>query len=502
MSRAVSNDPLLQLTGVSKHFGGVVALQGIELDIRCGEVHALVGENGAGKSTLGKLLVGVHTPTAGTVQLQDSPKVITTPARALKLGLVGISQELSLMPQRSVVDNVMLAREITSGLWVDATANRDAVLAVMLQYDIHVDPDARVDSLSVTDQQKVEILRALSRDAKLIVFDEPTARLPSDQAKHIRTVVQRLAKAGKAVVYVSHFLEEVLAVADTITVLRNGQMVYSGTAKDQTRQSLIQHMTGASLNQQFPVIPAPSADAPVALQVRQLRLVGNDSRLNLDIQAGEVVGLSGLVGSGRSEIAHALLGATAVESGSITLFGEPIAQCSIADRILRGVALIPENRRDQGLMMNRPIQENVGLPYLSRLVSWFGLNIVQDRRNAELNCTRATVKYRNLSDSVTTLSGGNQQKVLFARASLGNARLLIVDEPTRGVDVGAKRKIYDLIAEIAGSGAAVLLVSSEIEEIIGLCHRVAVVSLGRIAGEYSGEQINHETLINAAFSEV
>ncbi|MEP4195795.1 MAG: sugar ABC transporter ATP-binding protein [Aliishimia sp.] len=489
------------LDNVEKRFGATVALTGVDLAIYPGEVHALVGENGAGKSTLGKMLTGVHSPDRGALKLDGAPIHLSNPAESLAYGLVGITQELSLMPTRNVTDNIMLARELGRGPFVNDAANRAAALAVMDKYGLAVDPDVIVADLPVSSQQRVEILRALSRDARMIVFDEPTARLSAEEAQTVCDVVRQLAAAGCAVVYVSHFLEEVLAISDRITILRNGKHIRTGPASNESRESLIEAMTGSTLSDQFPTPKFAPPDAEEMLRVDNLRLDGTTAPINLAIKAGEILGLSGLVGAGRSEIGQAILGALPAK-GTVALAGQDISAWSIAQRIEQGIAYIPESRRDQGLMMMRTIQENVGLPYLSRISGWFGLSHRADTENARINCENATVKYGALSDDMTTLSGGNQQKVLFARARLGAPKLLIVDEPTRGVDVGAKRKIYDLVADMAAGGAAVLLISSEMEEIVGLCHRVEVIANGTQVANFQRNQMTEAALIQAAFSGV
>lgn len=493
--------PLLTLSGVSKRFGSTEALDDISVEIRPGEVHALVGENGAGKSTLGKLLTGVHTPSDGIIELDGQQVALSSPSMALDLGLVGIAQELSLMPTRTVTDNILLAREITTGPFVSARRNRDAALQVMTEHDMPLDPDQIVGTLPVAQQQKVEILRALGRDAQLIVFDEPTARLPQEEALRLRETVRKLAESGMAVVYVSHFLEEVLAVSDVITILRNGKHIRTGPARDETRETLIEGMTGSALDAQFPAVPAVPDHAAPVLDVRGLEVKGAPEPIDFTVQTGEILGLSGLVGSGRSEIAMAVMGADEAP-GAVRLNGQDMSALDIGARTDAGFALIPESRRDQGLIMDRPILENVSLPYLKRVSTLFGLNLGREATDVRSHCETATVKYGALSDNMNTLSGGNQQKVLFARASLGAPKVLIVDEPTRGVDVGAKRKIYDLIVDMAARGTAILLISSELEEIIGLCHRTLVISQGHIAGEFAGSEITQDSLMASAFSKV
>lgn len=492
------NDILLTLSGVGKTFGGTVALEGIDLTVETGKVHAFVGENGAGKSTLGKLIVGVHTPSVGRVDLDGSAIQFASPAQALEHGLVGISQELSLMPTRTVLDNIALGREVTRGPFVDARATRAAVQAVMDRYDMQVDLDARVSDIPVVEQQKVEILRALSRDARLIVFDEPTARLPSDQVAPLLELVRQLAAAGKAVIYVSHFLEEILEATDTVTILRNGRLIRTGPTAAETHESLVEGVTGSVLGEQYPEIAMPDAAAPPVLSVRGLTRPGVFGDVSFDIRPGEVVGLAGLVGSGRSEIARAILGADPA-TGEVRFAGGE-AGPSIAARLSAGMAMIPENRRAQGLMIDRPIAENVTLSHLKRFSGALGLDRRRERIEVTRHCAATGLKYGSLDDPAGSLSGGNQQKILFTRAALGEPALLIADEPTRGVDVGAKRSIYDLIAGMAERGTAILLISSEIEEILGLSHRVVVVSRGRIAGELAGADLTESALMRAAFS--
>ncbi|GKY87378.1 sugar ABC transporter ATP-binding protein [Sinisalibacter aestuarii] len=489
---------MLTLSGVGKSFGGTVALTDIDLTVETGKVHAFVGENGAGKSTLGKLIVGVHSLSEGRMEVDGTEVSFTSPAQALDHGLAGISQELSLMPQRTVLDNIALGREVMRGPFINARATRRGVEAVMERYAMHVDPDARVGDLPIVEQQKVEILRALSRDARLIVFDEPTARLPSDQVAPLLALVRSLADAGKAVIYVSHFLEEILEATDTVTILRNGRHIRTGPTANETHDSLVEGVTGSVLGEQYPEVAAPDRAAPPVISVTGLSRPGVFENVSFDIHPGEIVGLAGLVGSGRSEIARAILGADP-SRGKITFNGREISG-SIAARLAGGMAMIPENRREQGLMMGRPIVENVTLPHLSRFSGALGLDRRRERAAADAHCAATEMKYASLNDHADALSGGNQQKILFARTTLGDPALLIADEPTRGVDVGAKRSIYDLIAGLAKQGKAILLISSEIEEILGLSHRVLVVSRGRIAGELEGAALTETALMTAAFS--
>ena len=317
MPEVENKKSLLTLSGVSKHFGATQALKNISLAFNKGEVHSIIGENGAGKSTLGKVLLGVLQPDGGEIIYNGKTIKITSPAHGVHLGLVGIAQELSLLPNRTVADNIALGREITIGPFVDAKKTRQRVIEVMDQYSMHLDPDILVSSLPVAEQQKVEILRALNRDADLIVFDEPTARLASHEAEKLRELVCSLAKRGKAVVYVSHFLEEVLAISDTITILRNGEHIRTSDAKLETRDSLIEAMTGADVQSQFPKLGKFDKNAPPILIVENLNRNGEFDKISFTIRPGEILGLTGLVGAGRSEIAHAIYGGTLPDGGKI-----------------------------------------------------------------------------------------------------------------------------------------------------------------------------------------
>ncbi len=494
--------PVLTLTRVSKRFDATQALLDIDVDFHAGKVHALVGENGAGKSTLGRILLGVHQPSQGQIKVDGKPVSINSPAEGGKLGFVGIAQELSLLPDRSVIDNIALGREATNGPFVNFKKTKQQVLDVMRRFDMSLDPDIMVGALSVAEQQKVEILRALGRDARLIVFDEPTARLATHETEQLLSLVRSLADSGKAIVYVSHFLEEVLNISDTITVLRNGEHVRTGPAKEETRDGLIMGMTGRDLQHQFPPISEPEKLGKPVLKVSALCKKNEFDDISFDIGRGEIVGIAGLVGAGRSELAHAIYGSTIPDKGKIEFCGENTGLAGVANSIKSGMALIPEARRTQGLILSRSILENTSLPYLSRFSGWLGLNKTYENKAVAESCSGSLVKHAGLHKDIDSLSGGNQQKLLFARAALGSPKLLIADEPTRGVDIGAKRGIYNLIAKMASEGESVLLISSEIEEILGMCHRSLVMARGRIVADLSGSQLTKEAVINAAFSGV
>ena len=490
--------PHIELRGVTKRFGGTVALDDVDITLRAGGVHALVGENGAGKSTAGKIVAGVLTPDAGRLLLNGAEVALRSPRAALDRGITMVAQELSLVPSRSVVDNVFLGIESHSGPFVRAAAERFADLVA--EFGIELEPEAIVGRLPVADQQKVEILRALARRAELIVMDEPTARLTTEQAVALRRTVRLLAERGVTVVYVSHFLDEVLAVADDVTILRDGRVVRSGPATGETRASLIQGIVGREIHAAFPRRRPRAPSAPVVLAANGLSREGFFGDVNLEVRAGEIVTLAGLVGSGRSEVLHCIFGADRATAGTMTLDGESYAPRSPRQAIRRGVAMVPESRKTQGLLPQRSVRENVTLPHLGRFTTVAGFVRSTGEQNAAGRVTGAVgLTGATISSTMTELSGGNQQKSLFARWLVGRARLFLADEPTRGVDVGAKRGIYDLLVDLAAEGMAVLVVSSELEEVLGLAHRILVMRSGRLVGEVDGTTASRTEVMELAF---
>ncbi len=488
----------VELRGVTKRFGGTVALDGVDINIRAGTVHALVGENGAGKSTAGKIIAGVLAPDEGRIALRGSDVSLRSPRAALAAGITLVAQELSLVLTRSVLENVFLGIESHWGPFVLPTSTRFA--ALVEEYGINVTPDAIVGRLSVADQQKVEILRALARRAELIVMDEPTARLTSEEGVALRRTVRALANRGVTVVYVSHFLEEILAVADDVTILRDGGVIRSGPAAAETQQSLIEGIVGRRIEAAFPSRQHPSSSAPTVLQVRELSRAGAFQDVGFEVRAGEIVALAGLVGAGRSEVLRCIFGADRATAGSMLLGGEPFAPSSPSRAIRQGVAMVPESRKLQGLLPRRSVRENVTLPHLGRFVTTGGFVRTGQEKTAARRVTDSVgLTGATIASTMAELSGGNQQKSLFARWLVANPRLFLADEPTRGVDVGAKRGIYDLLVGLAMEGMAVLVVSSELEEVLGLAHRILVMRSGRLAGELDGATASRTRVMELAF---
>jgi ABC-type sugar transport system ATPase subunit len=496
----VSDTPHVELRGIRKRYGATLALDGVDLVIQAGSVHALVGENGAGKSTLGKILAGVVQPDGGTLLVHGQEVSFRSPRNALQSGISTIAQELSLVPARDVLDNVYLGIEDGRGPLVDRRAMRKRYEALVADTGLDVPPDAIVGSLPIAQQQQVEILRALAREARLVIMDEPTARLSGGEAERLHEVVRDLAARGTTIVYVSHFLEEVLALAETVTVLRDGRLVRTVAAEGQTPSSLVEAMVGRSLSATFPDRVLAPADAPELLRVEGLTRAGVFADVSFSVRAGEIVGMAGLVGAGRSEVGRAIFGADSYDSGTVVVDGRELPRGrGVRRRIRSGVAMIPESRKDQGLLLGRSVRENVSLPHLE-VLSRLGVVRHGDERARALGAADAVdVKRASDDQPVISLSGGNQQKVLFARWLMERPRVLIADEPTRGVDVAAKRAIYDLLANLAAEGMGVLVISSELEEVLGLSHRVIVMKEGRIVAEMAGDEATEHDVMTAAF---
>jgi simple sugar transport system ATP-binding protein/ribose transport system ATP-binding protein len=494
-----SSPPHVELRGVRKRFGGVQALQDVSLSIARGSIHALVGENGAGKSTLGKIIAGVHVPDEGALVVDGRVARYASPRDALADGITTVAQELTLVPQRTVIENVFLGSETNSMGFVRRRAMRARFAALCEEAGFDLPPHALVRDLRVADQQKVEILRALARDARLIVVDEPTAALTADESERLLAILRSLRARGTTLVYVSHFLKEVLSIADHVTVLRDGRVITTAPASSQTPQSLVTAMLGRTMEMTFPAKVFPADDAPIVLAVRDLTRRGVIEGISFELREGEIVGLAGLIGSGRTEIARAIFGADRCERGEIELRGRKVRIGSPGDAVRAGIALLPESRK-QGLLMRSPILHNVSLAHLSDVTRVGFLDMRAERRRVQSLAERVDLRAPRPSTWVANLSGGNQQKTLFAKWLFRRPVVLIADEPTRGVDVGAKRAIYDLICSLAAKRMAVLLISSEIEEIIGLAHRILVIRGGRLVSELDGRSATEDDILHAAFA--
>jgi simple sugar transport system ATP-binding protein/ribose transport system ATP-binding protein len=489
----------VELTGISKRFGGTQALAGVDLTVERGTVHALVGENGAGKSTLGKVIAGVVQPDSGEYMLAGRAVHLSSPRQALEAGVTMMAQELSLVPARSVVENVYLGIEDHSGPFVRGKELDRRFAALVEETGIGVNPRASVGDLPIGDRQKVEILRAVARDAGVIVMDEPTARLTGDETAALKSLIRRLAESGRTIIFVSHFLGEVLDIADIVTVMRDGEIVRTSPVASETEESLIEGMTGRSFTANFPTRRPPALDAKELLTLQGLSRESAFSDVDLMVREGEIVVITGLVGSGRSEVLHAVFGDASVDSGSMTLSGQVFAPRSPSQALRSGLAFVPESRKEQGLFLNMSVESNITMPHLRRFGSFGFVSQGAALGQAATSVEAVGVRTEKVTTPITSLSGGNQQKVLFARALVEDPVLLLADEPTRGVDVAAKRAIYDLLVSLAERGMGILMVSSETEEVLGLAHRVIVMHEGRVVAELDGESATEEQIMNAAF---
>jgi len=483
---------------VTKRFGAAVALDDVSVDIAPGSIHALVGENGAGKSTLGKVIAGAVVPDDAELVVDGEPVTYRSPRDAIRRGVAIIDQELALVPTMSVLDNVFLGAERGRRGLLDRGIQRRTFTDLATRIGFTEAASTPAGALRVADQQKVEIMRALVRDARLIVMDEPTAALTRPEADRLLALTRELRDQGATILYVSHILPDVLALCDTVTVLKDGRHVKTVPADGETTDSLVTAMLGRSLELTFPSRTPPPADAPVLLSVRGLTREPAFRDVSFEIRAGEIVGLAGLVGSGRSEIARAIFGADPC-TGTVEMAGRPVRSRSPKGRIRHSIAMMPESRKDQGLVMIRPVSENVSIVHLGEVCVASVVSPRAERRMVGDAIERVDVRAASRTMPMWALSGGNQQKVALAKWLARTPRLLIADEPTRGIDVGAKRAIYEMLHGLAGEGLGVLLISSELEEVIALAHRVLVVRDGRIVAEMDGEEATEDTVMRAVF---
>ena len=495
--------PLLVLKGIQKRFPGVHALKGVDLDVRAGEVHALVGENGAGKSTLMQILAGVHRPDGGRIDFDGREDVgFEDEQAAQRSGIALVFQERSLFGPLSVAENVFAARQPV-GRWrcIDRRELDLRTRELLGELGVSVDPDAPVEELSSAQQQLVEIAKALSLRPKLLIFDEPTAALTPVETQQLFSVIRRLRSQGVGMIYISHRLEEIFAVADRITVLKDGAGQGTFAAAELRPPDLVHRMVGREVDLHRRRSDAPPADGPVLLEVSDLNdPPGRRPRLRniqFSVRAGEIVGLAGLVGAGRTELAMTLFGARRGASGRVRIDGRPVRIESPADAIAAGIGYLPEDRKEGGLFLEMSLAENMAAAVVARPGSW-RLEERAHRRTAEERIASLRIVCRGADEPVRNLSGGNQQKVVLSKWLAARPRVFIVDEPTRGVDVGAKSEIHALLYELARNGAAVLVISSDLPEVLAVSDRLLVLREGRIAGELPAAQATEKSIMKLA----
>ena len=489
---------LLRLSGISKAFAGVQALRDVSFDLRAGEVHALVGENGAGKSTLIKIVTGAHQPDEGELEIQGRPIVDNDPVRARKLGIAAIYQQPALFPDLSVTENIALGLE-PGGLWrrVRWKARRARAKQLLDRIGAKIDPEIEVRRLSMPQQQLVEIARALGSDARIVIMDEPTASLSDTEVDHLFRVIRELKQQGVGIIYISHRLEELPEVADRVTALRDGRLVGTRGIGEVTRGDLIRMMVGRELASVFPKIEVAIGETLFEVKNLSCREAGIENA-SFSVREGEILGLSGLVGAGRTELARVLFGLTPADSGEIRLRGKTVRIDSPGKAVALGIAYVPEDRRRHGVVLDMSVATNTTLATL-REVSRFGLiHFGLERIVAERYVGRLGVKAASIEAPVGSLSGGNQQKVALARWLAADPVVLILDEPTQGVDVGAKSEIHKLMGELVSRGMAVVMISSELPEILGMSDRIAVMHAGTVVGVVDRAHANQEILLEMA----
>ncbi|WP_326806601.1 MULTISPECIES: sugar ABC transporter ATP-binding protein [unclassified Streptomyces] len=489
--------PVLALEGVNKSFGSVRALRGVGLELYAGEAHALAGENGAGKSTLIKILAGVHTPDTGTVLLDGAPAAFHGPADARDAGIAVIYQEPTLFGDLSIAENIFMGRQPRRGLGrIDHAAVHRATAALMDRLGVDLDPDRAARGLSIADQQIVEIAKALSFEARVLIMDEPTAALTGTETARLFSVVEALRSEGAGVLFISHRLGEIFELCQRVTTLRDGQLVASEPLDGLTEDDLVRRMVGRDLGELYPKQEAHTGES--ALSVHRLTREGVFRDVSFDVRRGEIVALAGLVGAGRSEVAQAVFGVDRPDAGEVRVGGTALRPGSPTAAMRAGLALVPEDRRQRGLVMEASIERNIGLTGLSDLGSAGLVRRAKERTRASDWGLKLRLKYDRLSDSVGVLSGGNQQKVVLAKWLATEPSVLIVDEPTRGIDVGTKAEVHRLLSSLAAEGLAVLMISSDLPEVLGMADRVLVMHEGRLVAEIPREDADEETVMAAA----
>ncbi len=489
--------PLLQLEHITKSFPGVVALEDVSFDLYEGEVHALVGENGAGKSTLVKIISGVYQPDSGVVRLAAVERAIRSPVDARRLGISPVHQELALEPALSVAENIFLGRQPTTfGRFVDWRTMRQEARRVLDDLGIDLDPSKTLATASIAQRQMVAIARALSTDAKVLLFDEPTSSLTDTETQHLFSVIRDLRSRGFGVIYISHRLEEVQEISDRLTVLRDGRHIATVDTAATDLPSIIRMMIGRDMTDMYPAHHA-SGDAP-ALEVSGLSRPGVLQDISLTVHKGEIVGVAGLIGAGQAELALCLFGALSISEGSIAVDGRIVKLKSPNDAVRCGIALIPEDRKTQGLVTPFTVERNISLASL-KVLSRLGLiNFGSEGRLAKRFIGQLAIRTPGPGQVVSALSGGNQQRVVIAKWLATNPRVLIVHEPTRGIDVSAKASIHQLIVDLARERVGILLISSDLPEVVGMSDRIVVMHRGRIAGSVSGSSATQDSVMQLA----
>lgn len=484
------------MRGIVKEFSGVRVLNGVSFRLRRGSVHALMGENGAGKSTLMKILCGMYPATQGEIMIDGKTVKISSPIDAKRLGIAMIHQELSAFHELTVAANMFMNREYKRGFLLDDKRMNQAAAEILADLNISIDPKLKMNRISVAEMQLVEIAKAVSTDADIIIMDEPTSALTEAEVANLYKTVRDLRSRGKAIVYISHKIEEIFAIADEITVLRDGDFVAHDTIEAFDHDKLISLMVGRTLNQQFHKTHHSFGD--VLLKVEDMSRSGKFSSVSFEVRAGEVLGISGLIGAGRTEVVETVFGLDRADSGDVYIAGEKVNIRSPRDAISHGLALVSEDRKNVGLNLVGSVKENITMANLEKYCRFGVIKSREEKKAGDGLMDMLSVKAHSRDTLVSALSGGNQQKVILARWMSTNPKVLILDEPTKGIDVGAKAEIYKLIDEFTAQGGCVIMVSSEMPEILGMSDRIAVMHEGELAAVFDRDEATQEKLLSAA----
>ena len=489
--------PLVRMTGIRKEFPGVLALDGVDFELEAGEIHALAGENGSGKSTLARILYGGHQPDVGTIEIDGEPVTFSSPRQAIERGIVAISQELTLAPTLTVAENVLMGRLPRRGGLIDWRTTHRLAGAALDELGVQIDSHCRVGELSIELQQEVEVARAVSAESRVLILDEATSSLSEAATERLLGRIEQLRARGVAVVFISHRLRELYRCAGRVTVLRDGRLIGTAPLPATTEQQLVQMMVGREITDLFGKREIPRGEPVITVS----GLTTEDATVidaSFDVRAGEIVGVAGLVGCGKSELALALGGALRA-TGRVELHGRPVSLRSPRAAIAAGIGFVPEDRKRNALLPTRSVEHNLSVAWLDRLSRLGLIDVARERRMAYEAVERFSVKTASLHSRIVQLSGGNQQKVVLGRWFALAPDVVVLGEPTRGIDVGAKAEVYSLIQDMAEKGAGILLVSSEMPELLGLCDRILVMFRGRITAEFPAATAAEEEIAHAAF---
>jgi len=493
---------LLEMSNISKYFPGVQALDGVTFKLEKGQVFAIVGENGAGKSTLIKILSGSYSNDHGQIKIDGKKIYIRNPMHSMQLGINTIYQETSLVPEITVAENIFLGRQPTKSGRIQWKKMYDDAQRILKDLSIDLNPRVKISNYSAAKQQLIEIAKAFSKEAKIIIMDEPTASITEGDTENLFNIIRKIVKKGTAVIYISHRLKEIFQIADMVTVLRDGKTVKTMKVSQTSESDIVKYMVGRDIGDIFGE-KSYEATEEVILEAKNLTGKGSFKNISFDLKKGEIIGFSGLVGAGRSEIVRSIFGLDRLDSGEIYIEGQKVNINNSTGGINKGLAFVSEDRRTESIIQGFTVRENITLLLLRQIISKLGLISGREESSlAKKYVDEFSIKTPSIEQLVMNLSGGNQQKVALAKCLSTSPRILILDEPTKGIDVGAKKEIHTLIKELARSGMGIIMVSSELPEIIGMCHRVLVIREGSLVKEFKKQQLNEEDLMHAAVGNI